>query len=154
MAEQKKIHIVNKKATFEYQLHTKYNAGIVLSGTEVKSIRDGNANISDAFCFVKQEGDKIELYIKGMNVGIWKQGGHYNHEPFGIRKLLLKKIELRKLKNKASEKGFAIVPLKLYISDRGFVKLEIAVGQGKKEFDKRESIKSRDVDRDLRRSLT
>lgn len=154
MAEQKKINIVNKKASFEYQLLTKYNAGIVLSGTEVKSIRDGNANISDAFCFVKQEGDKTELYIKGMNVGIWKQGGHYNHEPFGVRKLLLKKIELRKLKNKASEKGFAIVPLKLYISDRGFVKLEIAVGQGKKEFDKRESIKSRDVDRDLRRSLT
>ena len=84
MAEQKKINIVNKKASFEYQLLTKYNAGIVLSGTEVKSIRDGNANISDAFCFVKQEGDKTELYIKGMNVGIWKQGGHYNHEPLGL----------------------------------------------------------------------
>jgi SsrA-binding protein len=88
-----------------------------------------------------------------MNVGIWKQGGHYNHEPFGVRKLLLKKLELRKLKNKASEKGFAIVPLKLYISDRGFVKIEIAVGQGKKN-SIRESIKSRDVDRDLRRSFS
>ncbi|MCX6186352.1 MAG: SsrA-binding protein SmpB [Bacteroidetes bacterium] len=154
MAEQKKINILNKKASFEYQIHSKYNAGIVLSGTEVKSIREGNVNISDAFCFVKQESDKTELYIKGMNVGIWKQGGHYNHEPFGVRKLLLKKIELRKLKNKASEKGFAIVPLRLYISERGFVKIEIAVGQGKKEFDKRESIKERDVERDMRRAIS
>jgi len=154
MAEQKKINILNKKASFEYQIHSKYNAGIVLSGTEVKSIREGNVNISDAFCFIKQESDKTELYIKGMNVSIWKQGGHYNHEPFGIRKLLLKKIELRKLKNKASEKGFAIVPLRLYISERGFVKIEIAVGQGKKEFDKRESIKERDVERDMRRAIS
>ncbi len=153
MTEQKKIHIVNKKASFEFSLSTKYNAGVVLTGTEVKSVREGNANISDAFCFIKHDDNKTEIFIKGMNIGLWKQGGHYNHDPFNVRKLLLKKLEIRKLKNKASEKGFAIVPLKLYISERGFVKIEIAVGQGKKEFDKRDSIKERDIERDMRRKI-
>lgn len=148
MAPRKEIHIVNKKASFEFILSTKFVAGIQLTGTEVKSIRLGNAGISEAFCFFKDE----ELFIKGMNIGTFKQGSHFNHEPFRVRKLLLKKRELHKLRVKAAEKGFAIVPLKLYESDRGFIKLEIAIGQGKKSFDKRESIKERDVQRSLKRT--
>jgi SsrA-binding protein len=148
MALKKEIHIVNKKAGFEYILLQKYIAGIQITGTEVKSIRLGNAGISDAFCFFK--GD--ELFIRGMNIGTFKQGSHFNHEPFRLRKLLLRKKELHKLKTKAAEKGNSIIPLKLFESERGFIKLEIAVGQGKKAFDKRESIKERDVERSLRRT--
>ncbi len=147
MAVNKGIHIINKKASFEFILTQKVTAGIQLSGTEVKSIRLGNAGIGEAFCFFKGE----ELFVKGMNIGTFKQGSHFNHEPFRLRKLLLKKRELDKLKVKAAEKGFAIVPVQLFESERGFIKLEIAVGQGKKAFDKRETIKEREVARSLRR---
>lgn len=143
----KKINIVNKKASFEYQLLTKYTAGMVLSGTEVKSIKAGNASISDAFCFYKDN----ELYIKNMNIGAFKQSSFRAHEPLATRKLLLKKIELKKLKTRGEEKGFAIIPTKLFEAENGFIKLEIALGQGKKAFDKRETIKERDVDRNMRR---
>ncbi len=147
MAANKAIHIVNKKAGFEFILTQKVTAGLMLSGTEVKSIRLGNAGIGEAFCFFKGE----ELFVKGMNIGTFKQGSHFNHEPFRLRKLLLKKRELTKLKVKAAEKGFAIVPVQLFESERGFIKLEIAVGQGKKAFDKRETIKEREVARSMRR---
>lgn len=147
MAARKEINIVNKKAGFEYIITQKFVAGIQLSGTEVKSVRLGNASISEAYCFFKDE----ELFIKGMNIGTFKQGSHFNHEPFRVRKLLLKKRELHKLKVKGDEKGFTIVPLRLFESERGFIKLEIAIGQGKKAFDKRESIKERDVKRSLSR---
>ena len=147
MAVKKDINIVNKKAGFEFSLQQKFTAGIQLTGTEVKSIRSNNASIGEAFCFFIGE----ELFIKSMNIGTWKQGSYNNHEPFRVRKLLLKKRELNRLKVKAAEKGFAIVPVKLFESDRGFLKLEIAIGQGKKSFDKRETIKERDVERNLRR---
>jgi SsrA-binding protein len=147
MAKIKEISILNKKAGFEYILLQKYTAGMQLTGTEVKSVRLGNANINDAFCFFKGE----ELYIRNMNIGTFKQGSIYNHEPLRVRKLLLKKKELVKIKNKSSEKGVTIIPIKIFESERGFLKIEIALGQGKKSFDKRESIKERDVERSLRR---
>ncbi|OYU96519.1 MAG: SsrA-binding protein [Bacteroidetes bacterium B1(2017)] len=147
MATKKEIHIVNKKAGFEFILTQKFVAGLQLTGTEVKSVRLGNAGIGEAFCFFK--GD--ELFIKGMNIGTFKQGSHFNHEPFRLRKLLLKKRELEKLKVKAAEKGFAIVPVKVFESERGFIKIEISIGQGKKAFDKRETIKEREVQRSMRR---
>ncbi len=148
MAPRKDIHIINKKAGFEYLLTQKFIAGLQLTGTEVKSIRNNNAGIGESFCFFKGE----ELFIKGMNIGTWKQGSYNNHDPFRVRKLLLKKKELHKLRVKASEKGFALIPTKLFESERGFLKLEIAIGQGKKSFDKRETIKERDVERNLRRT--
>jgi len=144
----KEINIINKKAGFEFILTQKFVAGLQITGTEVKSIRLGNAGIAEAYCFFKGE----ELFIKGMNIGTFKQGSHFNHEPFRLRKLLLKKKELDKLRIKAAEKGFGIVPVKVFESERGFIKLEIAIGQGKKSFDKRESIKERDVERSLRRA--
>ncbi|MCG9879292.1 MAG: SsrA-binding protein SmpB [Bacteroidia bacterium] len=147
MSKLKEVNIVNKKAGFEYILLQKFLAGMQLTGTEVKSIRLGNANLNDAFCFFK--GD--ELFIRGLNIGTFKQGSIFNHEPTRIRKLLLRKKELTKIKTKGAEKGIAIIPLKIIESDRGFLKIEIALAQGKKSFDKRESIKERDVERSLRR---
>ncbi len=148
MAVRKGINIINKKAGFEYTLTHKFIAGLQLAGTEVKSIRNNNASIGDAFCLFIEE----ELFIKGMNIGTWKQGSYNNHDPFRIRKLLLKKKELTKLRVKAAEKGFALIPTKLFESERGFIKLEIAIGQGKKSFDKREAIKERDIERTLSRN--
>ena len=116
-------------------------------GSEIKSIRAGNVNLTDAFCFFKDD----ELYIRNMHVGSFKQASYNNHEPLRLRKLLLKKTELRKLLTKAAERGLTIVPLKMFISETGYAKIEIGVGQGKKSFDKRESIKERDVERAMRR---
>lgn len=148
------IHIVNKRASFEYHILAKYTAGMQLMGSEIKSIRDGNVNLSDAFCFFKpiSKGGTEELFVRNMNIGTFKQASHYNHDTLRVRKLLLKKTELRKLKSKASEKGLTIVPLKIFISETGYAKIEIAIGQGKKSFDKRESIKERDVKRDMARN--
>ena len=144
----KTVNITNKKAGYEFHILQKFAAGISLNGTEVKSVREGNANINDAYCLFIDE----ELFIKGMNIGKWKQGGHYNHDPLRLRKLLLRRIELRKLTSKAAERGFSIVPLRVFISETGYVKVEIAIARGKKDFDKRESIKERDVERSLRRN--
>ena len=143
----KRINILNKKASFEFQLLTKYTAGMVLGGTEVKSIKAGNASITEAYCFYQND----ELYIRNMNIGSFKQGSFSNHEPLAVRKLLLKKVELKKLQKRGDEKGFSIVPLKLFEAENGFIKIEIALAQGKKAFDKRDSIKERDVERNLRR---
>lgn len=147
------INIVNKRASFEYNILQKYTAGIQLLGSEIKSVREGNVNLSDAFCFFKahKKDGTEELFVRNMNIGTFKQASHYNHETLRIRKLLLKKGELRKLKSKAAEKGLTIVPVKMFISDTGYAKVEIAVGQGKKSFDKRETIKSRDVEREMQR---
>jgi SsrA-binding protein len=143
----KPLHIVNRKASFEYHIQQKFIAGLMLTGTEVKSVREGNATIGEAYCVFRGE----ELFVVRMNIGKWKQGSYYNHDPLRARKLLLKKSELRKLRAKADEKGYAIIPLRVFLSDTGYVKIEIAIGQGKKEFDKRESIKEREVERSLRR---
>ncbi|MFS8615495.1 MAG: SsrA-binding protein SmpB [Solitalea sp.] len=145
----KDINIKNKKARFEYHLLDRYVAGLQLLGTEIKSIRQGKANINDAFCsFI---GDT--LYVRNMHIAEYSHGSFYNHESKRDRVLLLQKHELKKLRAKVNEKGLTIVPLRIFISERGFAKLEIAVAQGKKEYDKRQTIKERDTQRELDRNF-
>lgn len=139
------INIRNKKASFEYQILENFIAGIKLLGTEIKSIREAKANISDAFCtFINSE-----LYVRNLHVSEYSHGSFYNHEAKRDRKLLLTKKELKKLLVKSEDKGLTIIPLKIFISDRGFAKMEIALAQGKKAFDKRDTIKERDVKREI-----
>ena len=139
--------IVNRKAKFEYQFLDVYEAGIQLYGAEVKSIRAGNANLSDAYCYFKNN----ELWLKSMFVAEYGMATDRIIETRRERKLLLKKGELKKLEKKVKERGVTIVPYRLYINDRGFVKIEIATARGKKIHDKRNSIKERDLKRDLDR---
>lgn len=141
------VNIRNRQATFEYELLDKYVAGIVLTGTEIKSIREGKVNLQDGYCYVS----KGEMFVKGVNITPYAQGTHYNHEATRERKLLLKKSEIQKLVGKIEEKGLALVPLRLFINDRGFAKMEIAVGRGKKMHDKRATMKERDAKRELNR---
>ncbi len=142
-----KINIKNKKAYFNYEIIDKYEAGIVLSGTEIKSIRAGKASLADAYCkFIDGE-----LWIL-MSIAEYSHGGAYNHEPNRRRKLLLTKRELRKLEKKTQEGGMTIVPLRLYINDRGLAKLQIALARGKKKYDHRQAIKDRDEKREMARS--
>ena len=143
------IQIVNRKAKFQYFFEASYEAGIQLSGTEIKSIRNGEANLNDAYCIF----DKGELYVKSLFIAEYKFGNQHNHETRRTRKLLLKKNELAKLERKTKEKGFTLVPYMLYINERGLAKLEFALARGKKGYDKRDSIKERDQKRDLDRSL-
>tara|TARA_B100002051_G_C16677667_1_gene607972 strand:+ start:953 stop:1405 length:453 start_codon:yes stop_codon:yes gene_type:complete len=143
---QKKINIQNKKAQFEYQILSKYTAGIVLSGTEIKSIRDGKASIKEAFC---QFNEKNELFVVGMYIGEYSFAKNYTHVPRSNRKLLLNKKELIKLSKEIKNTGLTIVPLKLFINEKGFAKIQIALAKGKKIHDKREAIKNRDVKRKL-----
>jgi SsrA-binding protein len=146
---QKKVEIRNKRAAFQYDLLESYVAGIMLKGTEIKSIRDGAGSISEAFCFVKNG----ELFVKNMNIPEYSHGNLMNHDILRLRKLLLNKRELKKIDTKTREKGVAIVPVRLFLSDRGFAKLEIALGRGKKSFDKRETIKQKDSKRELDRVM-
>jgi SsrA-binding protein len=139
------INIKNKQAGFQYELIEKFVAGIVLKGTEIKSIREGKVNLQDGYCYLNNG----ELFAKGVNISPYEQGTHYNHEASRERKLLLKKTELRKLDGKVEEKGLTLVPTRLFINERGLAKLEIALARGKKLHDKRESIKERDVKREL-----
>jgi SsrA-binding protein len=141
----KAVNIINRKAGFEYHQDLKFTAGLVLSGTEVKSIRSGNANISDAYCMLEEN----ELVIKNMHISEFKQGSYNNHEPLRIRKLLLTKQELKKLTSRIKEKGTAVYPIRLYAGERGFLKMDIGVGKGKKSFDKRDDIKQKDIQREL-----
>jgi len=141
------ISIKNRQATFEYEILDKYVAGMVLRGTEIKSIREGKVNLQDGYCYFNNG----ELFVKGINITPYAQGTHYNHEGTRERKLLLKHSELRKLEGKIEEKGLTLIPLRLFINDRGFAKLEIAVGKGKKLHDKRDSMRERDAKRELNR---
>lgn len=143
----KDINIRNRQAGFEYELLDKYVAGIVLTGTEIKSIREGKVNLQDGFGYFRNG----ELFIKGVTISAYAQGTHYNHEPTRERKLLLKRSELKKLEARTEEKGLTLVPTRLFINDRGLAKMEIAVGRGKKTHDKRDSIKERDAKRELDR---
>ena len=142
-----KLEIVNRRAEFEYHFVDTYEAGISLLGTEIKSIRAGNANIKDAFCFFENG----ELYLKNMYIKEYAFATYFNHEARRTRKLLLRRPELRKLEKRVKERGFTIVPFKVYISERGFLKVVIALAQGKKSFEKRESIKDKDNRRDMER---
>jgi len=145
---QKKINIQNKRARFEYELLDQYTAGLVLTGTEIKSIRLGKATITDSFCEFNERG---ELFVINMNIQEYAWGTHYNHRPKAERKLLMNKRELRKLEKEVKNVGLTIVPLRVFISDKGYAKLVIALVKGKKLYDKRETIKDRDNKRDLDR---
>ena len=145
---QKKIHIKNKKARFEYILLEEFTAGIVLSGTEIKSIRNSKASITESFCEFNNQG---ELFTINMHIEEYAYGTRFNHLPKAQRKLLLNKKELKKLQREVQNTGLTIVPLRLYINEKGFAKLRIALARGKKLYDKRETIKDRDSKRDLDR---
>jgi SsrA-binding protein len=140
------VNIVNKKVKFEYEFIQTEIAGIQLIGSEVKSIRENKASISESYCYFSNG----ELFVQGMNISDYGYGTF--HETNRDRKLLLKKKELKKLENQLI-KGLAIIPYRLFINDRGLVKVEIVLGRGKKLYDKRESIKSRDIDRDMKRNI-
>lgn len=141
------VNIKNRQASFQYELLDKFVAGMVLKGTEIKSIREGKVNLQDGHCYFNNG----ELFVKGINITPYDQGTHYNHEAARERKLLLKRAELKRLETKSEEKGLTMVPLRLFINDRGYAKLEIALARGKKIHDKRQTIKERDVKRELNR---
>lgn len=141
------ISIKNKKASYEYFLIEEFEAGIVLTGTEIKSIREGKANFVDAYCDF--EGN--ELFLKNLHIAEYTYGTYLNHAPKRDRKLLLNRRELKKLRTKSSEKGFTIVPVSLYINEKGIAKVAIALAKGKHFYDKRETIKKKDVKREMER---
>ena len=145
---QKTINILNKKARFEYEILDRYSAGIVLTGTEIKSIRSSKASISESFC---EFNDRGELFVINMTIEEYAFGNYYNHRPKAERKLLLNKKELKKLLKDSEAKGLTIVPVRLYINEKGYAKLDIALARGKKLYDKRDTIKDRDNKRDLDR---
>jgi SsrA-binding protein len=141
------MELSNRAAFHEYFIEQRFTAGMVLGGTEVKSLRAGKASFNDAYCFFH----KGELFIKSLHISEYKLGTIYNHLPTQERKLLLTKKELKKLESKTKEKGYTIVPLKIFFSESGFAKIEIGLGKGKKVHDKRDTIKARENDRELRR---
>ncbi len=142
------VKIKNRRASFEYFLIEKVIAGIQLTGTEIKSIREGKANLADAYCSFSG----TELYVRNMHIAEYAMGTYNNHEPKRDRKLLLTKRELKKLLIKVKEKGFTIIPVFLFINERGLAKLEIALAKGKHTYDKRESLKQKDSKREMERS--
>ncbi|GAA4970902.1 SsrA-binding protein SmpB [Algibacter aquimarinus] len=145
---QKNINIQNKKARFQYEILDKYTAGIVLTGTEIKSIRSSKASIAESFCEFNENG---ELFVVNMTIQEYAFGNYYNHKPKATRKLLLNKKELKKLNKEVQNTGLTIIPLRLFINEKGYAKLEIALAKGKKLYDKRETIKDRDNKRNLDR---
>lgn len=151
MAKEKRfsndISIKNRKASFEYEWLEQFEAGIVLKGTEIKSIREGKISLSGAYCYLHND----ELFIKGMNITPYTESSFQNHDPIRERKMLLKKSELKKLKAKTEEKGLTIIPTKLFVNKRGYAKVGIALARGKKLFDKRDTLKKKDQDREMKR---
>ncbi len=141
------MEISNRKAYHEYLIEAKYVAGIVLTGTEIKSLREGKASFNDSFCAFF----KGELFIRSLHISEYNFGTIHNHEPLQERKLLMHKKELRRLENKIKEKGYTIVPLRIFIASNGFAKVEIGLGKGKKLYDKRETIKERETTRNIKR---
>ncbi|TVR37970.1 MAG: SsrA-binding protein SmpB [Cryomorphaceae bacterium] len=144
-----KVNIKNKKASFEYHLLDKFTAGIVLTGTEVKALRDGKASIAEAYCLFIND----ELWVRNMHIAEYDPGSYNNHPPLRDRKLLLQQKELQKLSKKMTNKGLTIVATRLYFSESGYAKLDIALAQGKKLHDKRDSIKDKDIQRTLDRAM-
>ncbi|GGG25337.1 MULTISPECIES: SsrA-binding protein SmpB [Christiangramia] len=141
------INIKNRKAKFNYEFLDKYTAGIKLAGTEIKAIREGKANIAESFC----EFNNHELFVINMHVEEYSHATHFNHNPRSQRKLLLQRRELRKLEKEVTNSGLTIIPLRLFINDRGLAKLQISLAKGKKLYDKRETIKDRESKRRLDR---
>lgn len=141
------INIKNRKARFNYEIGDTYTAGMVLTGTEIKSIRDGKASLTDSYCVV----DRGEVWVKGMHISEYLYGSYNNHATRRDRKLLLSKKEIDKISKQSSDAGFTIVPLRIFISEKGYAKLVIGVGKGKKQYDKRQSIKEREDRRNIDR---
>lgn len=144
------LHLLlnNKKAYHQYEIIERYTAGIQLKGSEVKSLRNSKGSLSEAFCQVKSN----EVFIIGMHIAEYKNIQHTNHEPYRIRKLLLTKKEIQKIQKKINEKGMTLVPLSVFLSENGFIKIEIALAKGKKIYDKREAIKKKDAEREVNRN--
>ena len=142
----KEVLIKNRKAFFNYEIIDKYIAGLVLLGTEIKSIRNGSITLKNSFCVIEND----ELFVKGMNISEYSFGNLNNHETDRVRKLLLSNKEIKQIKKKVFEKKLSIIPTKLFVNDRGFAKIEIGLGKGKKTHDKREDIKKRDTERNIR----
>jgi SsrA-binding protein len=149
MKKQKGLSIPNKKAKFNYEFIETYDAGIILVGTEIKSIREGKVSFSDSFCYIHDE----EVFLKNLHISEYDLGNINNHDPLRVRKLLLNKDEILKLKKKSEEKGLTIVPVKIYINDRNLAKVIIALAKGKKQHDKRNTIKEREIERNLKRDF-
>lgn len=143
------VNIKNKKARFKYEIGDTYNSGIVLTGTEIKSIREGKAALTDSYCIVENG----EVWVKGMHVSEYFYGSYNNHNVKRDRKLLLTKKEIAKITKAADEPGYTIVPLRIFINERGFAKLVIGIGKGKKQYDKRQSIKEREDKRNIDRFM-
>ncbi|MCK9410281.1 MAG: SsrA-binding protein SmpB [Bacteriovoracaceae bacterium] len=141
-----RVSISNRRARFEYEIIDSYEAGIVLKGSEVKSLRAGKANLQDSYAIVKNR----EVWLLNMHINPYEQANQFNHEPLRTRKLLLTKSEISKLHASTNEKGLTLIPLKLYFK-HGIAKVELGIAKGKKLHDKRESIKERDVEREMRR---
>lgn len=144
-----KVEIKNKKAKFEFEFVETFTAGIQLFGTEIKSIRNNKASISEAYAVMV----KNELFIRNMYIADYENGGHFNHESKRDRKLLLNKLELLKINKKIKNKGLTIIPTRLFISSNGWAKMNIAVAKGKKIYDKREDLKTKDIKREIDRKL-
>lgn len=143
------VNIKNRKARFNYEIGDTYTAGLVLTGTEIKSIRDGKASLTDSYCVV----DHGEVWVKGMHVSEYFYGSYNNHVARRDRKLLLSRKEITKIEKQSSDPGFTIVPLKIFISDKGYAKLVIGIGRGKKQYDKRQTLKERQDKRDIDRMM-
>ncbi len=142
------VNIKNRRASHEYSFLAKYDAGVMLQGTEIKSIRDGNVNLQDGYCLFHTDGS---LWIHSLRIAPYALGTYNNHEPLRERKLLLNKRELKQLAGKSQDQGLTIVPLRLFVTDRGFAKIEIALAQGKKLYDKRNDLKEKAQKRDMER---
>jgi SsrA-binding protein len=143
------VNIENRRAKFDFEFIDTFTAGLVLKGTEIKAIREGKAGLADSYCYFRDN----ELYVRNFHIAEYSNASFYQHEPMRERKLLLSRQELNKLIKKVKDQGLTIVPVKLFINDKGFAKLNIALARGKKSFDKRQDIKKRDVERELNRKL-
>ena len=146
---QDKVYIKNRPATFEYAIEDRITAGIMLTGSEIKSIRNGKVSFNDSYCLIQ----KGEVWIKSLHIAEYVNAGYAGHEPTRERKLLLNKKEIRKWEQKMKEKGYTIVPLAVFINEQGYAKVEIGLGKGKKLHDKRDTIKARDADKELKRYM-
>jgi SsrA-binding protein len=140
----------NRSAYFEYFIDNKYDAGIVLTGTEVKSLREGKASFNDSYCLIH----KGEVWVKNLHIAEYSHGSANNHDPMRERKLLLQKREIKKIESKLTEKGYTLIPLRIYFNEKKLAKMEIGLGKGKKMHDKRETIKRKDVEREMKRYLS
>lgn len=143
------VNIENRRAKFDYQFLDTLTAGLVLKGTEIKSIREGKAGLADSYCFFRND----ELFVRNFHIAEYQDASFYTHEPMRERKLLLSRQELNKLIKKVKDQGLTIVPIKLFINESGYAKLNIALAKGKKSFDKRDDIKKKDLEREMNRKF-